>query len=319
VRRRNVIIIVAIAIVAISAVSVFVITDAFLASFQSELSNVSYCNLSNINEKMDIYFPSILRTQNNLREPVVIFVHGGGWIAGDKTENDFGFFQKLLNNSFIVASINYFLPGTTVPPYGFPLNIEDVACAVRFLRANASQYHIDAQHIGLLGDSAGGNLVSLEALSSLNSTFDNVGQYTGYSSQVQAVADPYGPTNITDPPFLYNPIIRNYTTESGRNVNIFQVVFGNSIQNMIRASPVDYVTSTVPMPPFLIEQGRNDTTVPMSQSVELYNALKAHGGSVQLVLVDNAGHGFTPVGGVITPPIRDVLDSVISFFNTTLR
>lgn len=201
-----------------------------------EIHNVTYCVVGGIAEQMDIYLPTSVTNRTLNIAPTVVYVHGGGWVLGNKNSDWKGIFPMLLGSNFVVVSINYFMPSTSVPPYGFPMNVEDVACALRFLRSNASKYHIDPQHIGLLGDSAGGNLVSLEAVSAINA-FDTQGQYTGYSSQVQAVVDGFGPANITDPPFFNEALLRDY---GPAHYNILADVFANNQTLMAEASPADY-------------------------------------------------------------------------------
>jgi acetyl esterase/lipase len=269
------------------------------------IDNVTYCTIGSRAEKLDAYLPNAGNIASSY--PVVVFVHGGGWVGGDKSADWNNIFQMLVSNGYIVASINYFLAPSNPPPHGFPLNVEDVACAVRFLRANAGKFHIDANHIGLLGDSAGSNLVALESLSALNGTFDNVGQYTQYSSRVQAVVDEFGPANLTDPAFVKI------------HLTLLEQVFCAK-SNWVKGSPVDYVPGGAP--PFLIEQGINDTVVPMSQSVELNATLGAHGDQTRLILVKNAGHEFVhanpkkPIQSSLNQLLNDI---VIFFFNSTLK
>lgn len=285
-------------------------------SYGKEIQNINYCNIDNYSEQMDIYLPENVFNNSNVLDPLVIYVHGGGWINGSKNQDWNGIFPMLLQNRFIVASINYFMPSSASVQYGFPLNVEDVACAVRYLRDNGMNYHIDSRHIGLLGDSAGGNLVSLEALSAMNGTFDNVGQYTGYSSQVQAVADAFGPANLTDPSFIDNYIIKSYTDH---HLNLVKVVFGNNLTDLLRASPVNFVKAHAP--PFLIEQGENDTTVPQIQSIQLYNRLQSEGDQAQLILVKNCEHEFQSLdqGTPISPSLSELLSDIVTFFNSTLN
>jgi acetyl esterase/lipase len=284
-------------------------------SGSQEISDVAYCTIDGMKESLDVYIPNDLLASNT-SAPLVIYVHGGGWVQGDKGQDWNGIFEMLLENDFVVASINYYLAPASPPPYGFPINIEDSACALRYLRANAIQYHIEPNHVGLLGDSAGGNLVSLLALASLNGTFDNVGGYSNESDQVQAVVDCFGPANMTAPDMLDNSNLYHW---GDKQLNLFSVVFDNSTALEEQGSPAYYVTSGAP--PFLIEQGMNDTTVPMDQSIALYNALESNGDNAQLILVQNAGHEFAIVkpNSPQVPSLPDLLGDIVNFYNSELK
>jgi acetyl esterase/lipase len=291
-------------------------TTSTLSNGVVAIRNITYCNIDKYPERMDIYLPKGALS-SGISYPTVMLVHGGAWINGSRgtvpivlSSNES---PVLSSYGFIVASIDYFLPP---PSPAFPLNIEDVACAVRFLRYSAAQYHIDPNRIGLLGQSAGGHLVSLEALSAMNGTFDNAGQYTGYSSRVEAVVDEFGPANLTDPSFINNPVVLSYTVH---RINLIQFVFGGKYTNLILASPVNYVASGEP--PFLILQGENDTTVPMIQSIQLYHALRSHGDQALLILVQHAGHGFVQVNPdiPISPSLSQLTLDIINFFDSTLK
>jgi acetyl esterase/lipase len=297
-------------------------TTIQISSQEVKLANIPYCNIGSYQELLNIDLPpSLVNNHNSSQYPLVVYVHGGGWVYGSKDSDWKGIFEPLVQRGFIVASINYFMPPApnSIPPYAFPLNIEDTACAIRFLRYSASEYHIDPNRIGLLGTSAGGNLVSLEALSaSDNGTFDNAGQYLNYSSKVNAVVDCFGPENITAQPFFsefYSQSLENY---GPAHFNLFSDVFGSNITTMIHVSPVNYVTNRAP--PFLILQGENDTTVPESQSVSLYNELIVHNDTARLVLVQNAEHDFAQVNPniPISPSQSEINSDIVSFFLSSL-
>src|SRR5437868_5603172 len=88
--------------------------------------------------------------------PAAILVHGGGWVAGDKQTYITYIFKPLSDAGFAWFSINYRL----APRYRFPAPADDVAQAIRFVRENAREYHIDGNRIALIGESAGGHFVS---------------------------------------------------------------------------------------------------------------------------------------------------------------
>src|SRR5258708_29883266 len=146
--------------------------------------------------------------------------------------------------------------------------IEDVKCAVRFLRAQAGTYHIDPKEIGVWGGSAGGHLVSLLGVTDQRAVFE-VGKYSDQTSRVQAVVDLFGPADLT---VFFSDAYLQQLRES---------VFGSF--DLAKASPVTYITADDP--PFLIMQGDADKTVPFSQSQEFYNKLVAAGVSAKLIVV----------------------------------
>jgi acetyl esterase/lipase len=263
---------------------------------QPSLANVTYCTTDGVDLKMDVYFPKASLTAN----PAVVYVHGGGWTSGDKKGGAGALgLSELLSRGYVVVSLNYRL----APQFKFPAQIEDVKCAIRSLRANSVRYRIDPSRIGAWGASAGGQLVSLLGVTDPSAGFD-VGQYLDQSSRVQAVVDFFGPTNLTSPDFA-----------TGTR-QILQNVFG-SREELMSGSPVTYVSSDDP--PFLIVQGTLDSTVPPHQSQEFYDKLTKAGVPATLVMVQNAGHGFVPVGAPISPTIQEINKLTADFFDKELK
>ncbi len=177
--------------------------------------------------------------------------------------------------------------------------IEDVKCAMRSLRAHAADYHINPQEIGVWGGSAGGHLVSLLGTCDASAGFD-VGQYLDRSSRVQAVVDMFGPADLT-------------VAFSEAYLKLQEEVFGSF--DLARASPVSCVTPDDP--PFLILQGDADTTVPLSQSQELYDRLIASGVGAQLVVVRDGPHGLN--SPYEYPSREDLTALIVQFFEEHLK
>jgi acetyl esterase/lipase len=287
-------------VVSINSTATSTVQATNLSKPGAVLVNLVYCTTEDgVELTMDVYQPR----RASRPAPAVLYVHGGGWMTGDKSDGaGHLFFNELLNRGYFVAAINYRL----APKYEFPIQIEDVKCAVRHLRANASQYNLDPQRIGAMGGSAGGQLVSLLGLSDEKAGWD-VGQYIENSSRVQAVVDMFGPSDLT-----------KIVTERGRR--LLQQVFGTSDPEdpiFETSSPISYITTDDP--PFLILQGEQDEEVAPSQSQLLYDDLVAAGLPAQLVLVKNAGHGFIPVGGEIDPSLRELRIIVGDFFDQYLK
>jgi acetyl esterase/lipase len=261
---------------------------------------IEYCTMGEVTLKLDIYYP----TTKEQHWPMVMYVHPGGWTEGtagvDETLVDVESFQ---NAGFLFTSVEYRL----APTYKFPAMIEDVKCAVRFLRAHAEEYNIDPERFGAIGPSAGGHLVSLLGVTDNTAGFE-VGEYLDYSSRVQAVVDMYGVADLM-PPFtrtLFFDRMEVFGTFDHRDP-IFEV-----------ASPVNYVTPDDP--PFLIIQGELDTTVPPKQSIRLFNHLQAEGVEAELIMVENAGHGFLPVDEKpIDPSLAEIHRKTLRFFRQRLK
>lgn len=276
--------------------------------------DVTYCVMDGVELKMDIYRPPSppaplpsegegSRGEGMTPTPALLYVHGGGWTGGDKRSGAGTLdFAELLARGYLIAAVNYRL----APRYKFPAMIEDVKCAVRFLRANAERYNINPERIGAWGGSAGGHLVALLGTADETAGWD-VGQYLEQSSRVQAVVDMFGPTDLT---VLFE----------GANPRLMEQVFGTSDRNsetLKRASPVNWVSADDP--PFLILHGERDPLVPPSQSQIFYDKLVETGVPATLVMVKNAGHGFVPMGGPISPTRDELTKMIADFFDRYLK
>ena len=262
--------------------------------------NVIYGRAGGQDLMMDIFYPT-----NAAGAPlrVVMYVHGGGWRMGQKEM--LGMMPgpvELLRRNYLVVTIDYRL----APNYKFPAMIEDAKCAVRFLRANARQYNLDPNRIGVMGDSAGGHLVALLGLSDAGAGFEGR-SFTNESSRVEAVVDFYGPSDFTKGP------------ASRMAYRLMKDAFAvtNAADPMIkRASPVTYVTSNAP--PFLILHGDHDGLVSIQQSIELNERLQAAGADSTFVVIHNYSHGYTPIWLRSSPNQAELSKRVADFFDKHL-
>lgn len=258
--------------------------------------DITYCTPGGVPVLLDAYYPRLA----GARWPAVVFIHGGGWTGGDKTApaNSGPLFNALREAGFLVFSVNYRL----APAFQFPAMIEDVKCAIRYLRAHAADYNLDPGRIGVWGSSAGGHLAALLATADTAAGFDS-GQYLDQSSRVQAGISLFGPTDLTVIfPGGYEPLA--------------SLVFGRF--DPFLASPVAYVSSDDP--PFLMIHGEADTLVPISQSEILLERLQAAGVPAALIRVANAQHGFTPLPGTnISPRLGEIHQAIVEFFRTALQ
>jgi len=201
--------------------------------------------------------------------PAAILVHGGGWVAGDKQQYITYIFEPLSNAGFAWFSINYRL----APNYTFPADAEDVEEAIRWVKANAAKYHVDTNRIALIGESAGGHLVSF------------VGARQAPGTRVAAVVSMYGIHDFISASLQWKPI----PTEIMQLFGI-KAVDADTAPVLIRASPVTYVKKE--MPPFLLMHGSKDEDVPYEQSVEMCQKMKQSGASCELITIEGAPHGM---------------------------
>src|SRR5215469_2929791 len=148
--------------------------------------NLPYCN----SQRLDLYIP---RTAVTRPLPIAMYAHGGGMTAGDKSNLNPVFLDALASAGYAVVSVNYRL----APQFKYPAQIEDVKCAIRYLRAKAPKYGLSGSEIFAFGTSVGGQLVALAALTGPHSAFD-AGPYAAEPSNLAAVVDMFGPANLTE-------------------------------------------------------------------------------------------------------------------------
>jgi acetyl esterase/lipase len=269
-------------------------------------TTVTYCRDGGTPETLDMYEP---RGQAG-PHPLLMVVHGGSWATGSSAlDQQSQLTQTVVSGAiaegFAVASINYRL----APAHRWPAQIVDVRCAVRFLRATASRWDINAHHVVALGDSAGAQLVSLDALSAqLQPQWDSR-QWAGQSSALEAVVDCWGPADLVASGWS--------RLAKGIGRNVFGVAFGAPADVLRTASPVTYVTPGAP--PFLVIQGLSDILVPPAQSAELHSRLVAAGDRATLIDVAGAGHGLGPPGAPMVPTLDAVAEQTVSWLASVSR
>ncbi len=252
-------------------------------------------------QKLDLYLP--IGAKKSAPLPVIVWVHGGGWAAGDKSDCPA---KSMVEHGYAVVSVGYRLSGDAV----FPAQIEDCKAAIRWLRAHAADFNLDVKHFGAWGNSAGGHLVALLGTSGDVKSFD-VGADLDQSSRVQAVCDYYGPTDLLqmDAHALPNPRIKHDMAQSPESRLVGGPIQENK-DKVARLNPITYVTPDDP--PFLIVHGDQDTTVPPHQNTLLFEALKKAGLTVHIHTIAGAGHG-PGIGG------KEVDAMVQEFFDRYLK
>ena len=201
--------------------------------------------------------------------PAVVIVHGGGFDKGDKQTYVKPLFDPLSDADFAWFSINYRL----APKNRYPAAVEDVEAAIRYVKAHAGEYNVDPNRIALIGESAGGHLVSM------------VGARNKPEAHVNAVVSFYGPHDLER-----RAVESRQISETVGGFLGIKDLNPKSIAILHEASPVTHVGPG--MPPFLLIHGTKDEKVPYDQSPEMCEKMKAAGDSCEVFTVEGAGHGM---------------------------
>ncbi len=255
-------------------------------------TDVAYASTS-ATQKLDIYLPA-----GSGPFPVVIDIHPGGFMMGDKSNP--ALTDELLAAGYAVASINYRLAAEAK----CPAQIQDAKAAVRFLRANAAKYNLDPERFAAFGQSAGGNLAATLGTSCGVAALE--GAELGNADQsscVQAVVDWFGPTDFLqmDKQFTGTSCPVNHDAANSPESQVIGAAIQTVPDKTEAANPITYVSAKAP--PFLIQHGTADCNVPPQQGQLLYDALKPLIGAdkVTYTLLQGAGHGgsqFTDAANV---------------------
>jgi acetyl esterase/lipase len=271
-------------------------------------SDIIYASIADRPLRLDLYLP-----EPDLRGPVplVLYVHGGGWLSGDKRPLPAAL-GTLLDHGIAVAGVQYRLTSQAwmfggVSPI-FPAQIHDLKAAVRWVRTNGAGYGIDPERVAAWGMSAGGHLAALLGTSAGVVELEGPAS-GGVSTRLSAVVDYFGPTDIlfitTDrrwPPGGIDHDVRSSPesklmgwSQPGQGLGDIRSNLANPaapypqlVARCVAANPTTHVSPDDP--PFFIAHGTSDTIVPLLQSIKLADALGAAGVAVEYHPIAGAPH-----------------------------
>ena len=243
--------------------------------------NVSYG--SDENQVFDIYLPENRTTSTK----ILILIHGGSWISGDKSDmSSIKTFISALHPNIGIVNMNYTLAGINNPPV--PMQTEDISMVVDYLSMNKSSL-IVSDDIGFIGLSAGAHLSLLWSYA-----YDA-------NNQVDMVCSIVGPANFTDPAYYDNVLYQP----------VFQL-FGNpSIEFLESASP--YHRATTGSPPTLLFYGGMDPLVPTSQGIDMDAQLTTLGVPHEFHFYPEEGHGWDGEN------LLDTTSKISAYINTYIE
>ena len=256
-----------------------------------QIADIKYLADASDAQYMDAYLPEIKEGQ---KVPAILFIHGGAWWMGSARGNNTYLTDQLVKAGYAVFALNYRLTNEAI----FPRQINDAKAAVRWIRAHAKEYGIDADHIGTIGDSSGGHMAGmLGTTSNLKGLLmGDIADNAEYSSSVQAVVDLFGPMNgLTaeqqgkDEAKVAGNLQMGYDGEG----SFYSTFVGVTIRTARETDPTPvqladpgmYAHTLDPKtaPGFLIQHGTVDTTVPLGSSREFAETVTKYIGKDKVV------------------------------------
>lgn len=220
-----------------------------------EIKNIEYKNIDSISLQLDLYKLKTLQSP----APVMIFIHGGAWRTGKRSDY-LPYLIDYAKKGFITVTVSYRL----VKAATFPAAVQDVNCAVHWIRNHAEEYGIDSDRMALIGGSAGGHLAMMAGYAGDEPLF-NEDCSRGSSGGVKAVINLYGPADLTTP----------YSISMYQTIDFIGGSYEDNTELYKLASPKTFITPDDP--PTLTFHGTIDSLVPVSQSDSLDSWLSKAG------------------------------------------
>jgi acetyl esterase/lipase len=267
--------------------------------------NIVYHTASGYENKLDVYQPS----KSAQPTPVVVFIHGGGWVEGKK-ESDVLELIPYLQMGFAAVNVEYRLGRVARAPAA----VEDCRCALHWLFVNAKKYNFDPNRVVLTGGSAGGHLALTTGMLTPAAGFDRECRTeeddywrkpvdTSRDPRVAAIVNWFGITDVLDE--IHGPNTKGYAVVwIGNQPNADQIAKD--------VSPINMVSKTGP--PVLTIHGDRDELVPYDHAVRLHKALSTAGVANQLYTVSGGGHGDFP-----PEEIQKIWATIRQFLNQNLK
>ncbi len=260
--------------------------------------NVEYRKASGRRLKLDVYRPAT-DPEPGVRRPVILQIHGGAWIIGDKREQGLPLLKYLASHGWVGFNVNYRLS----PAATFPDHLIDLKAALAWIRAHADTYGIDPDFVVVTGGSAGGHLTAMMALTANDPAYQP--GFEEADTSVQAAVPFYGVYDFTNRNDTFGPEMRKWVLEPV----VMKAFFADEPDKFHRASPLDLVRADAP--PFLIIHGDKDTLAPVDDARLFAEQLRATSTSeVIYIELHGAQHAFDVFG---SPRTRRMVKAVERF------
>ncbi|MCE0495804.1 alpha/beta hydrolase [Vibrio salinus] len=262
--------------------------------------NIAYKKVGKTSLDLDLYLP---KDAKNI--PLIVWVHGGAWMHGDKTVftyqgKNINLLNALINAGYAVASIDYRLSQVAK----FPAQIQDINDATEFLWKQALSYNLDKTRIAMMGRSAGAHLAGLAAMSNNAHIKNFITSVPKADFNIDAFVGFYTPSNLLSLGAAHNQKGKRPTAEA-----LLLGAAPSTIPEIAKkASPVTYINKNTP--PTLLFHGKKDPLVPYTQSVAYKADLDKAGVPSELYLVKDATHGDKKFDSKVN------VDRVLAFLHT---
>lgn len=241
-----------------------------------------YAGNENPKQMVDVYLPKKRNSDKPL--PVVALIHGGGWVNGDRIGYAAQAIQLARTGNYAAVGVGYRLSKEA----HWPAQVYDCKAAIRWIRAHAKEYNLDADKIAVWGSSAGGHLSSLLGTSGdVKELEGDLGPNTSFSSRVQCVLNLCGPEDFTQALMFDKEGKPNWKDDA-----VSGLLGGNAQERhaeAVAASPVTYVSKDDP--PFITFHGTKDQRVAFQHAETIHAALKKAGVPSLFVPITDGGHG----------------------------
>ena len=279
---------------------------------EHKVLNVPYAEQSP-SQVLDIYYPGGTLSGPY---PTIVYYHGGGFAIGEKNDEDLEPMLCSLERGYVVVSVEYRKSAEA----RFPAALYDAKAAIRFLKANAGFYRLDASRIGVWGPSSGGWIVGMLGVTAGNPAFEDLSMgNASFSSEVDAVLDWCGPCagfDRLDPMAIESglPLRRPHSSPDSPESRFLGTDISLVPELCRLANPCIYAHADIP--PFFLVHGTADESVPAAQSIAFADALRSKAGEekVRLYLAEGQPHHGNP-----WYTEEWVITMCLDFFDETLK
>jgi len=253
--------------------------------------------------KLVLPWSLVYKQRKDEKRPLIVFVQGSAWKTAD-FNRQLPQFTDFARAGFVVATVRH---RDCTKGHPFPAYLQDVKCAIRFLRKNADEYGIDPERVCIWGTSSGGNTAMLVGATADDERYETT-EHAGFSDSVKAVVSCFGPSDMIA---LSAPLIE---TQEGRMMGAALCgstdleIYNKTAYEM---SPVNHISADRTYPPYLILNGTGDPIVPHNQLEIMYEKLTECGVHTEAYYIDGAEHEENFWS-------REVLDIILNFIKTNI-